>query len=129
MKILTSNIHYILHTHTHTHTHISMYQCSILLEGGGNTLTCPGERSLLPINIDCLLQITLCQIIAVCMLIRRHYGGAHIHPAVHAGALRTLRPRSIHYIKVPNGIYGGVEVVAYCLYYYLRHTYFVVKLM
>ena len=23
----------------------------------------------------------------------------------------------------PNGIYGGEEVVVYCLYYCLRHTY------
>ena len=115
MKILTSNIHYVLHT--------PILLCISVLffwGGGGSTLIRPGERSLLPINIDCLLQITLCQIIAI---LRRHYGGAHIHPAVHAGALRTLRPRSIHYIKVPNGNYGGVEVVAYCLYYYLRHTY------
>ena len=50
-----------------THTHISVHQCSILLEEGvgGSTLICPGERSLLPVNSDCLLQITLCQIIAI----------------------------------------------------------------
>ena len=104
-------MHYIIYTHT-THTHISMYQHFHSFRGGceGSTLICPGERSLLPVNTDCLLQITLCQIIAVCMLRRhvlRHYSSAHIHPAVHAGALQTLRPRSVPNSKVPTASMEG----------------------
>ena len=65
-------------------------------------------KTLSPVNTDCHLNsiITvasyLLPIIAVCMLIRRHYEGTHIHPVVRTGALRTLRPRSGHYIKVPT---------------------------
>ena len=37
----------------------------------------------------------------------RHYRGAHIHPAVHAGALWSLRPRSVPNSKVPTASMGG----------------------
>ena len=37
----------------------------------------------------------------------RYYRGSHIHPAVHAGALRTLRPRIVPNSKVPTASMEG----------------------
>ena len=37
----------------------------------------------------------------------RHYRGAHIHPVVHIGALRTLRPRSVPNSKVQTASTEG----------------------
>ena len=37
----------------------------------------------------------------------RQYKGAHIHPVVHTGALRTLRPRSVTNSKVPTASMEG----------------------
>ena len=37
----------------------------------------------------------------------RQYRGAHIHPVVHAGALRTLRTRSVPNSKVPTASMEG----------------------
>ena len=37
----------------------------------------------------------------------RHYRGVHIHPVVHAGALQTMRPKSVPNSKVPTASMEG----------------------
>ena len=80
-------------------------------------------KTLSPVNTDCHLNsiITvasyLCQLLQFACIIRRHYGGAHIHPAVNSGALRTLRPRSVRYIKDQQHLWrrGGGHILSVLL--------------